>query len=180
MHHSAVDTLRFVGRAAPAPKNRDRATLFGERCHAYVGRTRKWSGERCRVGRCHRCRPRCRPGWPSCQKRSSPACNKTDQRAGVPQLDNRSLGIATRPVHPRVAAGTTWDIVPGIFNPSTNEVVIAVVGHGTVAGPHIPLSGEGEGSADLVVHETAHGLDMGGGAPFLSASRTFIAARKCD
>ena len=30
--------------------------------------------------------------------------------------------------------GSTWDMVPGIFNPSTNEVVIAVIGHGTVAG----------------------------------------------
>ena len=68
-------------------------------------------------------------------------------------------------------------MVPGIFNPSSNEVVIAVIGHGTDAGPHIPLSGEGEGSADLVVHETAHGLDMGGGSPFLSASQTFNAAR---
>ena len=73
--------------------------------------------------------------------------------------------------------GSTWDVVPGIFNPSSNEVVIAVIGHGSDAGPHIPLSGEGEGSADLVVHETAHGLDMGGGSPFLSASQTFNAAR---
>ena len=73
--------------------------------------------------------------------------------------------------------GSTWDMVPEIFNPSTNEVVIAVIGHGTAAGPHIPLSGEGEGSADLVVHETAHGLDMGGGLPFLLPARLFSAAR---
>jgi hypothetical protein len=70
--------------------------------------------------------------------------------------------------------------VPGIFNPPSNEVVIAVVGHGTPAGPHVPLTGEGEGSADLVVHETSHGFDMGGGQPFLSEGTAFITARNAD
>jgi hypothetical protein len=89
--------------------------------------------------------------------------------------------VSLRGVQPRGwPPGSTWDSVPGIFNPASNEVVIAIVGHDTPAGPHVPLSGEGEGSADLVVHETGHGLDMGGGSPFLSAGATFIAARNAD
>jgi hypothetical protein len=74
--------------------------------------------------------------------------------------------------------GSTWDQVPGIFNPGTNEVVIAIIGHPDR--PHIPQLGEGKGSVDLVVHETAHGLDMGGGSPFLSAGTAFITARNQD
>lgn len=89
--------------------------------------------------------------------------------------------VSLRGEHPRGwPEGATWDTVPGIFNPSSNEVVIAVTGHGTRAGPHIPFMGEGEGSNDLVVHETVHGLDMGGGSPFLSASPAFVAARNAD
>jgi hypothetical protein len=89
--------------------------------------------------------------------------------------------VSLRGVQPRGwPPGSTWDSVPGIFNPASNEVVIAIVGHGTAAGPHVPLSGEGEGSADLVVHETSHGLDMGGGSPFLSAGATFLTARNAD
>jgi hypothetical protein len=77
-------------------------------------------------------------------------------------------------------ADMTWDSVPGIFYPETNEVVVAIVGHGTPAGPRIPQKGEGQGSADVVLHESAHGLDMGGGSPFWSAGQAFIAARNVD
>lgn len=76
--------------------------------------------------------------------------------------------------------GSTWDSVPGVFYPDTNEVVIAIKGHEPGEEPHVPSTGEGEGSVDLVVHETAHGLDMGGGTRFLSASPAFIAARNAD
>ena len=76
--------------------------------------------------------------------------------------------------------GSTWDNVPGTFFPDTNEVVLAVVGHGTRLGPHVPAKGEGHGSEDVVLHETAHGLDMGGGQPFLSTERDFITARNRD
>jgi hypothetical protein len=76
--------------------------------------------------------------------------------------------------------GLTWDSVPGLFYLQTNEVVLAVVGHGTPAGPHIPATGEGQGSANVILHETAHGLDMAGGTPFVSANPTFVAARNRD
>jgi hypothetical protein len=76
--------------------------------------------------------------------------------------------------------GSTWDTVPGTFFPDTNEVVLAVVGHGTRLGPHVPAKGEGHGSEDVVLHETAHGFDMGGGQPFLSTDRDFITARNRD
>jgi hypothetical protein len=75
--------------------------------------------------------------------------------------------------------GSTWDTVPGIFFPQTNEVVIAILGHDT-SQPHIPTTGEGQGSADVVLHESSHGVDMGGGQPFLSASQTFASARNPD
>jgi hypothetical protein len=76
--------------------------------------------------------------------------------------------------------GATWDVVPGLFYPQNNEVVLAVVGHGTIDGPHIPATGEGQGSANLMLHETAHGVDMGGGVPFMSSNGTFTAARDAD
>lgn len=73
--------------------------------------------------------------------------------------------------------GSTWDSVPGIFYPSTNEVVIAIVGHAE-GNPHLPATGEGQGSADMVIHETTHGVD---GPQFnLSSSQEFIAARNAD
>jgi len=76
--------------------------------------------------------------------------------------------------------GSTWDSVPGTFYPDTNEVVLAVVGHGTRLGPHVPAKGEGHGSEDVVVHESAHGVDMGGGLPFLSTEQAFLTARNAD
>lgn len=83
-----------------------------------------------------------------------------------------------RGVHPRGwPPGATWDTVPGANMGDTNEVVIATTGHGTPAGAHVPATGEGHGSANLVVHEASHGYDHDTGA---SGSADFNAARTAD
>jgi uncharacterized Zn-binding protein involved in type VI secretion len=89
---------------------------------------------------------------------------------------------ALRGVQPRGwPTGSTWDSVPGAYMPDTNEVVIATTGHGTPGGAHVPATGEGHGSANLVLHEGAHGLDHGDGttAP-RSSSAAFTTARTND
>ena len=78
--------------------------------------------------------------------------------------------------HPRDwPAGKTWDEVPGCQH--GKEVVIATKGTG--ADDHVPLAGEGHGSANLVLHETAHGIDHSV-SPSLSTGRLFNAARDAD
>ena len=74
--------------------------------------------------------------------------------------------------------GSTWDSVPGVANGS--EVTIAVVGHGTEAGPHVPATGEGHGCAALVLHEAAHALDHVSDSDSNSSSADFTAARDAD
>jgi Mlc titration factor MtfA (ptsG expression regulator) len=54
--------------------------------------------------------------------------------------------------------------------------VIATAGHPN--NPHVPNTGEGHGAHNLVLHETAHGLDLGGGGG--SANADFNAARTAD
>jgi uncharacterized Zn-binding protein involved in type VI secretion len=84
-----------------------------------------------------------------------------------------------RGVQPRGwPAGATWDTVPGANDPNTNQVVIAVIGHGTAAGPHVPKTGEGHGCANLTVHESMHSVDQGANNP--SSSADFNAARNAD
>ena len=74
--------------------------------------------------------------------------------------------------------GATWDKVPGSNTPDKNEVVIAVTGHGTAAGPHVPKTGEGHGSVNLAAHEATHSIDSGSPSP--SASEDFKKARDAD
>lgn len=74
--------------------------------------------------------------------------------------------------------GATWDKVPGSNTPDKNEVVIAVIGHGTPAGPHVPKTGEGHGCANLVAHEASHSIDQGSPSP--SQSDDFKKARDAD
>jgi hypothetical protein len=74
--------------------------------------------------------------------------------------------------------GSKWDKVPGSDTPDKNEVVIAVIGHGTPAGPHVPKFGEGHGSVNLVAHEATHSIDRGSPSP--SQSDDFTKARKAD
>jgi hypothetical protein len=92
--------------------------------------------------------------------------------------------VALRGVHPRGwPPGATWDTVPGANQPGTNEVVIAVVGHGTRKGAHVPKAGEGHGSHNLVIHETAHAIDLDNlpaGASPMSQSAKFNRARNAD
>lgn len=86
-----------------------------------------------------------------------------------------------RGVRPRGwPAGSTWDTVPGVFNGDRNELVIATTGHGTPAGAHVPATGEGHGSANLVLHEGAHGIDHNAPAGANSSSAGFNAARNSD
>lgn len=74
--------------------------------------------------------------------------------------------------------GSTWDSVPGLQQPDTKEVVIATIGH-AAGNPHVPATGEGHGCADLVIHESAHGVDFAS-KPLLSAGAPFNAARTPD
>jgi uncharacterized Zn-binding protein involved in type VI secretion len=87
-----------------------------------------------------------------------------------------------RGVHPRGwPPGATWDTVPGVFLPDRNQVVIAVIGHGTAAGAHVPQTGEGHGSANLVVHESTHAVDhQQTGGDRSSSDPNFTAARNAD
>ncbi len=73
-------------------------------------------------------------------------------------------------------AGKTWDSVPGAFARERNEVVIAT--HARPDGARIvPLSGDGHGSINMLVHETLHGYD---GSTKVSVSAPFLAARRAD
>lgn len=74
----------------------------------------------------------------------------------------------------------TWDIVPGMYDPNTNEVVVATRGHGTPAGAHVPVTGDGHGSANLTVHEALHAVDHNRGGTPLSAGSDFNTARTAD
>ena len=74
--------------------------------------------------------------------------------------------------------GATWDKVPGSNTPDKNEVVIAVIGHDTPAGPHVPNTGEGHGSVNLAAHESSHSIDQGSPKP--SSSDDFTKAREAD
>jgi len=49
--------------------------------------------------------------------------------------------------------GATWDTVPGLYDPATKQVIIAT------RGGAVPAKGNGHGSENLVVHETAHAID---------------------
>lgn len=60
-------------------------------------------------------------------------------------------------------AGTSWDTVPGLYDPDNNEVLITTRGHGTEGGPYVPPTGDGHGSSNLVIHESMHGVDHGSG-----------------
>jgi hypothetical protein len=58
--------------------------------------------------------------------------------------------------------GQTWKGVPGLSTVDEHGnkmVVIATVGHGTAEGAHVPRTGEGHGSHNLVIHESFHSVD---------------------
>lgn len=74
--------------------------------------------------------------------------------------------------------GKTWSDVPGAYTPERNEVVIATRG-GSNGSRHVPVTGEGHGSANMVAHETGHALDRGGGYPSMNDA-DFQAAYRSD
>ena len=79
-------------------------------------------------------------------------------------------------------AGTSWDTVPGLNDPGNNQVIIATRGHGTEEGPHVPRSGDGHGSSNLVIHEAMHNVDSHGpnGQHMSESDQAFIDARNND
>jgi hypothetical protein len=76
--------------------------------------------------------------------------------------------------------GSTWDSVPGMYDPNTNKVVVATIGQNDPGGAHVPITGEGHGSANLTVHEAMHGVDAGAGGAARSTGTTFGTARGQD
>lgn len=55
-------------------------------------------------------------------------------------------------------AGSTWDRVPGCYEPGRKEVVVGT--RGNAAGQReVPHDGHGHGAASLTLHELAHALD---------------------
>jgi uncharacterized Zn-binding protein involved in type VI secretion len=77
-------------------------------------------------------------------------------------------------------AGATFNQVTGSYFPDRKEVVIAVIGHGTPAGAHVPRAGEGQGSSNVVLHEATHAVDFAPGGDRSATDRNFIAARNAD
>lgn len=79
--------------------------------------------------------------------------------------------------------GSTWDTVPGLNSSDKNEVVIAIRGRDTPAGPHVPKTGDGHGASNLVLHEGMHGVDLNARQPgdkALSETSEFTKARDAD
>lgn len=68
-------------------------------------------------------------------------------------------------------AGMTWDNVPGLFDPGGNRTIIAT------RGGIVPLTGDGHGSSNLVIHEVGHAVDHNSAA---STSPAFVASREAD
>lgn len=75
--------------------------------------------------------------------------------------------------------GSTWDSVPGLYEPSRKRVIIATRGHEGGA-PYVPPFGDGHGSFNLVLHETGHAIDKAERETYRSATSDFTAARDAD
>lgn len=59
--------------------------------------------------------------------------------------------------------GSTWDQVPGFFEPSRNEVVIGTEASSAADETRrVPPFGHGHGSSNMVLHESGHSLDYRG------------------
>jgi hypothetical protein len=68
--------------------------------------------------------------------------------------------------------GMTWDSVPGLYDPAGNRVIVAT------RGGKVPPTGDGHGSANLVIHEVGHAIDAAGGG--MSNNADFLQARAKD
>ncbi len=71
--------------------------------------------------------------------------------------------------------GMTWDSVPGLYKPDTNEVLLATKG----TDRHVAANGEGHGAADLAGHEGGHCFDEITGSR-KSDETAFVNARQED
>ncbi len=72
--------------------------------------------------------------------------------------------------------GSTWDSVPGLYDPGTNQVIVATR-KATDGSRFVPPTGDQHGSANLVLHETMHAHDALTGN---SNSDAFRQARSAD
>ncbi|MGD9589184.1 MAG: type VI secretion system tip protein TssI/VgrG [Pyrinomonadaceae bacterium] len=99
-------------------------------------------------------------------------------RGSITDIDPSLRGVQPR----GWPAGSTWDTVPGLYNPSNNQVQIATRGHGTENGPYVPPTGDGHGSSNLVIHEGMHSVDHNGpgGSNISSTDPNFTNARNND
>ena len=64
--------------------------------------------------------------------------------------------------------GSSWDTVPGLYDANTKQVIIAT------RGGAVPATGDGHGSVNPVIHETAHAIDAATGGhndPAFQAAR---------
>jgi peptidoglycan hydrolase-like protein with peptidoglycan-binding domain len=88
---------------------------------------------------------------------------------------------AYRDQHPRGwPPGSTWSQVPGMYLPSTKEVVVATQASAN-GGREVRPFGSGHGAQSLTLHEFAHGLDLSGAiSGFRSTSSDFERAYRAD
>lgn len=77
-------------------------------------------------------------------------------------------------------SGYKFNTVPGVYDQAANKVVIAIRGHGTPEGAHVPRTGDGQGSYNLAIHETMHAVDAHARGGPLSSTPAFTAARAHD
>lgn len=87
---------------------------------------------------------------------------------------------ALRGVQPRGwPPGSTWDSVPGLYDPASKQLVIATHSDASAARV-LPSTGYGHGSFDALFHEFGHALDDSRALGVDSRSRTFRAAYEKD
>lgn len=73
--------------------------------------------------------------------------------------------------------GSSYDDVGAAYFPDKKEVVVAIVGHDTPEGPHVPGYGEKSGSQNTLIHEITHSLSF---SSKTWASSDFAQARNAD
>ena len=99
-------------------------------------------------------------------------------RDSVTEVRTDLAGVTPRGWPP----GTSWDTVPGLYDPGTNTVIVATRGHDQDDGPYVPPTGDGHGSSNLVIHEAMHSVDHHGpdGNHISETDENFVNARNND
>lgn len=95
-------------------------------------------------------------------------------RGGVTEYRKDLCGTRPRGWPP----DSDWSGVPGFFDGTRNEVVLATGGHGPRQGGRVPKTGDGHGSANLAIHVAHHGIDEKTGNP--AGAPSFKVARTAD